>query len=55
MIVLICYLYILLWDVDVHKEVFALLSTFELAGELIFLLFMSPIIVGWIIDNKRSK
>lgn len=55
MITLVCYFYILLWGVSVNKEGFALLSTFELAGELIFLLFMSPIIVGWIVDNKRSK
>lgn len=55
MITLICYLYILLWGVDVNKEGFALLSTLEIAGELIFLLCISPIIVEWIIDRKRSK
>lgn len=55
MITFICYFYMLLWGVSVNKECFALLSTFEIAGELILLLSMSPIIVEWIIDRKRSK
>ena len=53
MITLICYFYMLLWGVDVNKEGFAVLSTFEFGGELLFLLFMSPIIIEAIMERKR--
>ena len=45
MISLLCYWWMLLWDVNVTREVFALLSTLELACELVVLI---PLCIGGI-------
>ena len=56
MISLLCYWWMLLWDVNVNKEVFALLSTLELACELVFLvLFCAAAIPDFIIERKRKQ
>ena len=56
MISLLCYWWMLLWDVNVTREVFALLSTLELACELGALI---PLCIGGIYsdisERKRKK
>ena len=56
MISLLCYWWILLWDVNVNKGLFALLSTLELACELVFLV---PFCIGgiyfYISERKRKQ
>lgn len=56
MISLLCYWWILLWDVNVNREAFAVLSTLELAAELVFLvLFCATAIPDFIIERKRKQ
>ena len=56
MIALLCYWWILLWDVNVNREVFALLSTLELACELAFLVpFCVGGIYSYISERKRKQ
>ena len=45
MISLLCYWWMLLWDVNVTRELFALFSTLELACELVVLI---PLCIGGI-------
>lgn len=45
MITVLCYLWSLMWDVETNKDVFAFLSTVELASELLVGL---PILFIWI-------
>lgn len=56
MIVLLCYWWVLLWNVDTNKGVFAVLSTVELAGELCFLIpFCIVGILVFIKERKRKQ
>ena len=56
MISLLCYWWILLWDVNVNKEAFAVMSTLELAIELVVLV---PFCIGgiyfYISERKRKN
>ena len=56
MISLLCYWWMLLWDVNVNRELFALLSTLELACELVFLVpFCATEIYDFISERKRKN
>lgn len=56
MISLLCYWWMLLWDVNVNREVFALLSTLELACELVFLvIFCATEIYDFISERKWKQ
>lgn len=56
MISLLCYWWILLWNVEnVNKEMFAAFSTFEIAGELLFIIpFVAGGIYGLIVERKNK-
>ncbi len=49
MITLLCYWWILLWNIEVKKEVFAGMSTFEIAIELT--LFFAFLLAIW--SNRK--
>ena len=46
MIVTLCYLFVLLWDVPVIKENFAHAATWEFGVELFFLFWFLPLIIA---------
>lgn len=50
MIALLCYLWILMWNVEIDKSIFAFASTFELAIELYMIIIIFIISRGM---NKR--
>lgn len=57
MISLLCYWWILLWNIEnVDKVLFAIFSTFEIAAELMFLIpFICVYLPDWIREHRRDK
>lgn len=57
MISLICYFWILMWNIEkVGKEAFVFMSTFELAFELIVLIVSICVYLpDWIREHRRNN
>ncbi len=57
MIALLCYFWILMWNIEnLDKGVFAFLSTSELACELVMLItFICVYLPDWIREHRRLK
>ena len=55
MISLLCYWWILLWDVNVNRELFALFSTLEVACELVFLVLFCAVEISDFISERKWK
>lgn len=55
MISLLCYWWVLLWDVNVDKKLFALFSTLELACELAVLVTLCIRGIYFYISERKRK
>lgn len=56
MIALLCYFWFLMWGIEnTDKTVFAVLSTFELAIELLFIIPVALVYIPDWISNLRRK
>ena len=55
MVALLCYWWVLLWNVNIDKAVFACLSTIEMAFELFFLIPLCVVGILAFISERMKK